>query len=660
VTVWALLAVGAGWAQEPPEDADEGEEELVVEASEFARAAMDRRLDSERIERFPARSSAELLRAMPGLHLTTHGAPGGGVKPWVRGFDDAYGSDLLVTVEGVPLNEVSNIHGHGYLDLDLIPADAVVRLDLRKGNDRPEWGNFAVVGSADYQLGLADPGWLVRTGAVTDLGLDVVVGWRPERARSSTFVVAEAERGVHWAADRGWRQTRIAAGVGRDLGPGRVEAFLLAYDAEWETPGAIRLDDVGTGRIDHYGSYGLNQGGSSRRALLGATWSLSQDHFRGNATAYVGGRWLHLIQNWTGYFDDPDHSDGTAQAHQAFTTGLRTEAHQLWSWWGDYSVGTVGAEAQADFFQQFAETIEPDRTVVALQDRVEGRQVDLSTWTSMRLGIANLIKVTPGVRLDWTWLQQRDLLVTTTSSELPRERELVLQPKLSAALRPTDEVAIFAAGGRSFRSLAVGQQSMKADAGELGVRASPLWFLDLQAATYVIRVSSEQVFDPATGREILTGPTRRLGFETVVDLAPRPWLDVQLDLSFTDARFIVDQTLVPYAPRWLGAAAVYLRELPLLGFSLSGGARAWALGARTLPEGFTGQRTLMIDLLAQADRGPWTLGASVKNLLNRRWNDGEFVYESWFVLDADRQEGPAMHFTAGTPFTLQATVERRF
>ena len=50
----------------------------------------------------------------------------------------------------------------------------------------------------------------------------------------------------------------------------------------------------------------------------------------------------------------------------------------------------------------------------------------------------------------------------------------------------------------------------------------------------------------------------------------------------------------------------------------------------------------------------------MKNLLNRRWSDGEYVYESWFVLDEEPSEGPAMHFTAGTPFTLQATVERQF
>jgi iron complex outermembrane recepter protein len=656
--LWLLL--GTVWAQEAPADADEGDEEHVVEAPEDARAAMDRRLDADRVERFPARSSGELLRAMPGLHLTTHGSPGGGVKPSVRGFDDAYGSDMLVTVEGVPLNEVSNIHGHGYLDLHLIPADAVMRLDLRKGNDRAEWGDFAVVGSADYQLGVQEPGWTLRAGAVTDLGLDLMVAWRPERAQASTFVVAEVERGVHWAADRSWRQSRLAAGAGRDLGIGRAEAFVLAYDAEWDDPGAIRLADVGADRIDHYGSYGLNQGGVSRRVVLGGNWSLSRDHFRGIATAYAGGRWLHLVQNWTGYIDDPDQGDGTAQAHQATTLGLRAEAHQLWSIWGDYSVGSAGAEVRADFFQQFADAIEPDGSFVAIEDRVEGRQVDLATWTSLRLGIANLVKLTPGVRLDWTWLQERDLLETTTSSDVPQRSELVLQPKLSVAVRPADNVALFAAGGRSFRSLAVGQHSMKADAGELGVRASPLWFLDLQAATYLIRVSDEQVFDPATGREILAGPTQRIGFETVIDVKPRPWLDLQLDLSFTDARFLVDGTLVPYAPRFLGAAAVYLHELPLLGFTLSGGARAWALGARPLPHGFEGQRTLMVDVLAQADRGAWTFGASVKNLLNRRWSDGEYVYESWFVLDEEPSEGPAMHFTAGTPFTLQATVERQF
>ncbi len=620
---------------------------------------MDRRLDSERVERFPAPSSGELLRAMPGLHLTSHGSPGGASLAYVRGFVGAYGSALLVTVEGVPLNEVSNIHGHGYLDLHLVPAAAVMRMDLRKGNDRAEWGNFAVVGSADYQLGLEDPGWTLKLGAVTDLGANLVVAWRPERAKSSTFVIADLEGGLHWAQDRNWRQNRLAAGVGQDLALGRAKAFVLAYDAAWSHPGVLRFDDVEAGQKDHYGSYGLRQGGTSRRVLAGATWELNRDLFRGSAMAYAGGRWLHLIQNWTGYFEDPTHSDGTGQAHQAFTAGVRTEAHQLFEWWEDYSLGSAGVEFRTDLFQQYNESIQPNGQVVSLDDRIEGRQVDLSTWTSMRLGIARILKITPGLRLDWTWLQERDLL-TVLDDDTTHRRELVIQPKLSAALRPIDELAIFAAGGRSFRSLAVGQDSMEANAGEVGVRASPAWFLGVQASVYGIWVSDEQIFDPATGREIQAGPTQRLGFETVVDVSFLSWLDMQFDLSFTDARFVLDQTRVPYTPRWLGALAVYANAIPLYGFEMNGGIRVWALGARPLPEDFVGEPTLMVDLLAQASRGPWALEISVKNLLNTRWADGEFVYPSWFTLTEPRSEEPGLHFTAGTPFTLLASVERRF
>jgi hypothetical protein len=619
---------------------------------------MDRRLDSERVERFPARSSGELLRAMPGLHLTSHGSPGGGVKPWVRGFDDAYGSDLLVTVEGVPLNEVSNIHGHGYLDLHLIPAGAVIHLDLSKGNDRAEWGNFAVVGSADYHLGLEDPGWTVNLSALTDLGASVLVAWRPEQASPATFVLAETERGVHWAPDRLWRQSRLAAGIGQDLGPGRLTAFLLAYDALWESPGALRQEDIASGQVDHYGSYGLNQGGTSRRFLAGSKWEMSRDYFRGNVGAYVGGRWLQLIQNWTGFYNDAEIGDGTGQGHQALTLGGRGEVHQLWELWGDYSVGSLGIELRADAFQQFGESIERDRTVVSIEDRVEGRQVDLSTWTSFRLGLAQVVKITPGLRVDWTWLQETDLL-NDTGDSTSRQGELILQPKLSFAYRPVDELALFAAAGRSFRSMAVGQDSMKADAAEVGLRVSPTWFMDIQGAAFGILVSDDHVFDPATGREIRTGPTWRLGVEAAIDLAPTPWLDLQFDVSFTNARFVQDNAPVPYAPRGLGSVAVYVRELPLLGFRFNGGVRVWALGTRSLPSEFESRTTVMVDLLAQAERGKWTFGASIKNLLNTRWYDGEFVYQSWFDPNVARSDEPALHGTAGTPFTFLTTIERQ-
>ncbi len=652
-----LLLPTPAWAQEEDPDG-EGAGEVVVEGSEEAHAAMDRRLDEEGVERCPASSSGELLRAMPGLHLTSLGAAGGGWQAWVRGFDVAHGADLLVTVEGVPLNEVSNIVGHGYLDLHLVPADAVMRLDLRKGNDRPSWGNFAVVGSADYQLGLPEAGWTLRGGVSTDLGAETLVAWRPRNADTGTFVMAQVDRTLGWNSNRDRRHARLAAGFTRPLGWGDLQAFVLAYDGTWEWPGVLRSAEVEADSRSHYGTYGLEQGGDSRRALVGVTWEANRDFWRAEATGYVGGRWLRTVQNWTGFYEDPVDGDGRAQAHQALQVGARTEVQQAWELLGDYTVGTVGAEVRADVFAQFAEAVEPDGTVLEILDRGEGRFVDLGGWTSVRFGVREVLDITPALRVDWNWLLDRDLLALGLD-DTTRAGEWVLQPKLSAAVRPIDEVAVFAAYGRSFRSQAVDQDSMTADATELGVRASPTWWLDLQASAYGVWVGEEQVFDPGTGRSLLDGPTRRLGVEAVADIYVFEWLEIQVDGSATDARSLETGDPVPYAPRWLVAGAIYARDLPVQDFEVSGGLRAWMLGSRPLPHGYVGERTSVVDLTASARRGAWTFGASIENLFANRWKDGEFAYASWWNLGEERSEEPQLHFTAGTPFTLTARVERR-
>ena len=645
------------WAQ--AEDPDgRGAGEVVVEDTEEAHAAMDRRLDEDGVERFPASSSGELLRAMPGLHLTSLGAAGGGWQAWVRGFDVAHGADLLVTVEGVPLNEVSNIVGHGYLDLHLIPADAVMRLDLRKGNGRPSWGDFAVVGSADYQLGLPETGWTLRAGLATDIGGETLVAWRPEGAAAETFVMAQVDRTRGWNSNRDRRHARLAAGITRPLGWGDLQAFVLAYDGTWEWPGVLRTVEVETDLRSHYGTYGLAQGGESRRALAGVNWQAHRDYWRLEGTAYAGARWLRVVQNWTGFYEDPVDGDGQAQAHQALQVGARTEAQHAWLLLGDYTVGTAGAEVRADVFAQFAEAVEPDGTVLELLDRGEGRFVDLGTWASVRFGVKEVLDITPALRIDWNWLLDRDLLALGLDDTV-RAGELVLQPKLTAALRPVDEVAVFAAYGRSFRSQAIDQRSMTADATELGVRATPIWWLDVQASACGVWVELELVFDPGRGRALLDGPTRRLGVEAVADVYVFEWLEIQLDASATDSRSGLTGDPVPYAPRWLVAGALYAKDLPVRDFAVSGGLRAWMLGSRPLPHGFVGERTSVVDLTASATRGAWSYGVSVENLFANRWKDGEFAYESWWNLSEDRSTAPELHFTAGTPFTLAARLERR-
>jgi hypothetical protein len=79
----------------------------------------------------PRRNAEDALRLVPGLTLVQHGSEGKGHQFFLRGFDAVHGADLELTVEGVPVNEWSNIHAQGYLDLGFVIPEVVRSIRAR-------------------------------------------------------------------------------------------------------------------------------------------------------------------------------------------------------------------------------------------------------------------------------------------------------------------------------------------------------------------------------------------------------------------------------------------------------------------------------------------------------------------------------------------------
>ena len=67
-------------------------------------------------------NSQEVLRFVPGLFIGQHAGGGKAEQIFLRGFDIDHGTDVNISVDGMPVNMVSHAHGQGYADLHfLIP-----------------------------------------------------------------------------------------------------------------------------------------------------------------------------------------------------------------------------------------------------------------------------------------------------------------------------------------------------------------------------------------------------------------------------------------------------------------------------------------------------------------------------------------------------------
>src|SRR5690606_20427302 len=100
----------------------------------------------------PVKSSQEILRKVPGLIIGQHAGGGKAEQIFLRGFDVDHGTDVAISVDGLPVNMVSHAHGQGYADLHFVIPETIEKLDLGKAPYYAEPGNFNTAGYVDLRL----------------------------------------------------------------------------------------------------------------------------------------------------------------------------------------------------------------------------------------------------------------------------------------------------------------------------------------------------------------------------------------------------------------------------------------------------------------------------------------------------------------------------
>ena len=83
---------------------------------------------------------------VPGLFIGQHAGGGKAEQIFLRGFDIDHGTDINLSVDGMPVNMVSHAHGQGYADLHYLIPETVDRIHFGKGPYHTHHGNMATAG----------------------------------------------------------------------------------------------------------------------------------------------------------------------------------------------------------------------------------------------------------------------------------------------------------------------------------------------------------------------------------------------------------------------------------------------------------------------------------------------------------------------------------
>jgi hypothetical protein len=121
------------------------------------------RVSGEELLSRPVTRPGEILEAAPGLVVTQHSGEGKANQYFLRGFNLDHGTDLAITLDGMPLNMRTHAHGQGYADLNFLLIPNCWRgCASAKGPYFADLGDFSSAGALD--LTLRDTIHPLRTG----------------------------------------------------------------------------------------------------------------------------------------------------------------------------------------------------------------------------------------------------------------------------------------------------------------------------------------------------------------------------------------------------------------------------------------------------------------------------------------------------------------
>lgn len=649
--------------------------DVLVRGAPPQRERSDSELSSRALGAAPHRSASDLLALAPGVAVTQHGGQGKAHQFFLRGFDAGHGQEVELWVAGAPVNEVSNLHEHGYADLHFVMPEVVREVRATAGPWDVRQGDFAVAGSFALDLGYAEPGVhaTLSAGSFGERRYLVIV--HPEGTAEGTFAAFEAQATDGFGPARQARRTSgLAQGEFR-LEDGLVARVMAsAYAATFASAGFLRKDAVERGAVDRFATHDPSQGGASSRAQVAL--ELSGENAASESgwsiAPYGVARSLALRSNYTGFLERPELGDGLEQRNEALTLGGRGHYRKRLAWLSDDDRLEAGLSARHDWIRQSDERPATDSGAPA-DRRIDAalRALDVGSYVELSLSPTSRLTLRGGARVDGVALHAEDAAPSAATRD---GFGLHVGKKGSADLALGAGLSLVASYGEGFRSpearsLRDGEplRFTSVRAGEGGLRYANGRRLRASLLGFVSALDADLVFDGASARTERVPATRRTGVAAEVTAEPRPWLVAHGSVTYARGVFTEgDDTYaagspVPYAPRLVARAD--LAATPVVGrlrerdVTLHAGTGLSLLAERPLPfVGGLGDDTFLVDLSLGARVGEVELRVDTWNALGAEWFDGELVYASSFTRGAPRDLVPETHVTAGAPRTVMGSL----
>jgi outer membrane receptor protein involved in Fe transport len=534
-------------------------------------AASEQDFSGDRINAQPASRTGEFLEATPGLIVTQHSGEGKANQYFLRGFNLDHGTDLAITVDGMPVNMRTHGHGQGYADTNFIIPELIQSMRVRKGPYYADEGDFSSAGS----LSIGYAGRLDKKMVALTYGS---FGSTRTFAAGSTRVgngnvLAAFEGNTYngpWDTPDKVRKINGVMRYSEGTNDAGLSLTAMAYANSWNATDQVAQRAVDQNLIGRYGTLDPTDGGKASRYSLSGRWSRADDKSASRVEAYGITSTLALFNNFTYFLDDPVNGDQFSQTDRRSIFGLNA-SHTFKGRFGNADTATtVGFQGRYDDISVgLVNTLQRVTLSTTRQDKVQEGSTGLYVQNTTQWN--TWFRTIAGLRGDW--YKARDASDNPLNSG--NVRDSIASPKFGVVFGPFNKTEFYLSGGNGFHSNDVRGTVITVDpkdptvsaervpllvrsqGAEIGIRTRAIANLESTLSLFVLDFASELLFVGDAGTTEPSRPSRRVGIEWTNNYRLASWLTIDADLAMTRARFTNDDPAgdrIPGAPNMVASA----------------------------------------------------------------------------------------------------------
>lgn len=619
-------------------------------------------------------NSQEVLRIVPGLFIGQHQGGGKAEQIFLRGFDNDHGTDINMSVDGMPVNMVSHAHGQGYADSHFIIPETIESTTYKKGMYDAEKGDLAVTGAVNFNTAdaIANNTIKLEGGQYSTYRLLGMMNLLKTDHQSWYAASEYRYSDSYFDHPQHFKRFNLFTKYHGQLNDHNwLTLTASTLHSKWDASGQIPGSAVDEGKVGFYGELDPNEGGVTSRTNINVSLRTSlRNHDIIKNQVYYSRYNFDLFSNFTFYLEDTVNGDEIRQQ----------EARNLLGYNGSYmhegyvgntkltTVAGVNARFDATNNTSLSHTLNRYTLLnpIKLGDITE---FSAGAFLNETFQFNERFSLNAGVRFDQFYYQYKNKLAGDTT--LPgigvyKANNNVMSPKINFYYQATERMQLYLLLGKGFHSndarvvvVEKGAQTLPAAYGaDVGTVLKLSSSLLINAAVWYSYLQKEYVYAGDGGSVEFSGRTRRIGFDFSGRYQPIPALYLDADVNYAHGRSLDDpkgENYIPLAPVWSSTGGVTY----MFKNGVNGSCRYRYLADRPANEdnSLTAKGYFVNDVVLNYTKARYEIGVTVNNVFNVKWKETQFETETRLK---GEQAVNGVAFTAGTKFAAVVHVSYFF